>query len=139
MFAISERSNISAVPCYFYITPSIVTYKCDSKDIIVLNNSNISSRTVNIHPKSFLCELQPVSIEEPPSPLIKNNSKDYDNNTRNHLDVDIETENLTPRVFLQAQSLLREHDIFSTSDTDVGFSSWLLVFGDLSPREGPGG
>ena len=126
--ALIQATHRSAVPCDLDITPSIVTYQCDNKDVIPINISNISTRTVNINPKSLLCELQPVSIEETHS-SINNNI----NNTSNDLDVDIEKENLTSREVMEAQSLLREYDdIFSKSDTDVGFTSSVFHRIDLT-------
>ncbi|VDI39634.1 Hypothetical predicted protein [Mytilus galloprovincialis] len=47
------------------IVPSLVTYDNNNKqDVIPVHISNITTRTVTIAPRSLLCELQPVVVQE---------------------------------------------------------------------------
>ena len=124
--ALIQATPRSAIPFDLDIAPSLVTYQCDSNDVIPITISNVSTRTVNINPRALLCELQPVSIEETQSPTISDAINTL-------LDFDIEKENLTLREFNKARSLLQEYDdIFSKSDIDVGYTSSVFHRIDLT-------
>ncbi|VDI70609.1 Hypothetical predicted protein [Mytilus galloprovincialis] len=48
------------------IVPAIVNYNSQRKEPILVRISNITTRTVTVAPRSIICELQPVSIEDLP-------------------------------------------------------------------------
>ncbi|XP_063438199.1 uncharacterized protein LOC134719148 [Mytilus trossulus] len=99
------------------IVPAIVNYNRHRKEPILVRISNITTRTVTVAPRSIICELQPVSIEELP-PTEKSDVPDI-------LDiVKLPTEILEDDELDRGKDLLnRFKDIFSTGDTDIGHTS----------------
>lgn len=62
--ALIQPTHGSAIPADMDIVPSIVSYNHQSRDIIKAYICNVSTRTATIQPRTLLCELQPVAIED---------------------------------------------------------------------------
>ena len=115
--ALIQPTYRSAIPDDLDITPTVVTYNYGSDDIVPVHISNITTRTVNIHPRALLGELHPVSVEETSFTTTEDT---YDLLQ----EVDIEKDNLTSSEYQVVQQELRQHtDIFSSSDIDVGLTT----------------
>ena len=116
--ALLQATNGSVLPQDLDISPTLVSYRYQDNDVVDVNISNITTRTVRIPPKALICELQPVLIEDiqphtdlPPGDQVIDLLK-------------ISTTNLTQDQHQQAHRMLDHNkDIFSTSDTDIGHSN----------------
>ena len=69
--ALLQATKGSAIPEDLDITPSLVNYDCNSTDIVPVEISNITTRTVAVNPRSLVCEMQPVRIESMSNVSIK--------------------------------------------------------------------
>ena len=114
---IVQPTEGSTIPDDLDITPALFPYRYSNNGTI---NVHVSTRTVTISPKALLCELQPVTVEDI-------NTTDEPNTTEDVLDeVELCTEGLTAEEIQQGKDLLNRHrHIFSTGDTDIGFTNWV--------------
>ena len=108
----------SAIPNDLDIVPSVVTYDQDKPHTIPVHISNITTRTVTVAPKAILCELQPVSVQQervkPDDEVINDILKE----------INIPDDTLTSDELIRGKNLIqRYNDIFSKSDTDIGYTS----------------
>ena len=111
--ALIQLTYRSVIPDDLDIRPTVVTHNYGSDDIVPVYISNITTRTVNIHPRALLGELHPVSVEET---SFKTTEETYDFVQ----EVDIEKYNLTSSEYQVVHQELQQHtDIFSSSDIDV--------------------
>ena len=58
-----EATCNSAIPKNFDIIPILTHYSTNSNGFYEVNISNVTTRTLTIHPHTILCELQPVVVE----------------------------------------------------------------------------
>ena len=103
----------SVLPYDLDISPTLVSYRYQDNDVVDVNISNITTRTVRIPPKALICELQDIQphTDLPPGGQVIDLLK-------------IPTTNLTQDQHQQAHRMLdHSKDIFSTSDTDIGHSN----------------
>ena len=115
--ALIQPTYRSAIPDDLDITPTVVTYNYGSDDIVPVHISNITTRTVNIHPRALLGELHPVTVAE----TSFTNTEETNDLLQ---EVDIEKDNLTSSEYQVVQQELQQHtDIFSSSDIDVGLTT----------------
>lgn len=115
--AIIHETEDSVLPDFIDITPGIVNYDKEKNRQLIITVSNLTTNSVVISPRSILCELQPVKIED------KIVNEPEDNSFHDVIGkVTIDTSNyLTEDQHLQIKALLLKHiDIFSKNDTDIG-------------------
>ena len=62
--AIFHESEYASLPHYADIARSLLNLDSGKRNTLTVNISNLTMNTIVISPKSILCELQPVSIEE---------------------------------------------------------------------------
>lgn len=78
--AFLQSTYKSLIPQDLDIAPSLISYKYQNNNNVVVKISNVTARPVKIPPKALLCEIQPVVIEEEiPKPNFSNNSDDIMN------------------------------------------------------------
>ncbi|XP_061192183.1 uncharacterized protein LOC133200390 [Saccostrea echinata] len=119
--AILQATNGSVIPDDLDITPSLVQYKYQDSNLVEVNISNVTTRTVRIPPRGLLCELQPVMIEEvqasadaltevsPPDKIMDS--------------LKISNKFLSHDQLQESYKVLKNNkDIFSTSESDIGHS-----------------
>ena len=113
--AILHESEESSLPSYIDITPSVITYDKTKKADVIVNITNLTTNSVVISPKSILCEIQPVTVDESVYHKIENEAleKVFENI---HIDP-----KLTQEQRKRLEDILIKHqDIFSKDDTDIG-------------------
>ena len=115
--AILQSTPGSAIPSDLEVTPAVTAYKYPVKHLVEVCVDNITTRTVQIPPKALLCEIQPVSIEDPDISTTKNATP-----SKSLLDlVTIDEDNLTSEQLNISRAIIQEHqDVFSKSETDIG-------------------
>ena len=62
--AIIQECQDSSLPDFIDTTPTVIQYNYKLHDEVNVNCSNLTTNSVTISPKSILCEVQPVSIDE---------------------------------------------------------------------------
>ena len=130
-YAIIHETENSSLPSDIDITPSLITYKSEKGVQLMVNLSNLTTRTVVISPKALICELQPVVIEGKLNDLIKN---DEVRKAMDQIHID-RGNNLSPDEREQIDKLLNKHsDIFSVSNTDIGCYNRIKHRVDLLPE-----
>lgn len=112
-----HATSNSVIPYDLDIVQAIITYDQNQRDDIPVHISNISTRTVTVAPRALLCELQPVTI-------TTEQVKPDDNNQIDILkDIHI-PDDMKPDELKRGKKLInRYNDIFSKSDTDIGYTS----------------
>jgi hypothetical protein len=114
--ALLQESEESSLPNYLDIAPTVIHYQYKKNGIIQVNISNLTSNTVTVSPKSILCELQPVSVDESVYEKFEQQEKD----AKIFEEVHIES-NLTKEQDTQIRELLLKHqEIFAKNDNDIG-------------------
>ena len=115
MFQLTLTSHLSYD---IYIESVIITYNVEQCDVIPVHISNVTTRTVTVHPNAILCEIQPVSVQNLLLASIAANSSSA-------LDmISLPREELSEQEQRDIDSLLTEYqDIFSTCDTDIGYNA----------------
>ena len=63
-YALFHESEYASLPHYADIATSLLNLDSGKRNTLTVNISNLTMNTIVISPKSILCELQPVSIEE---------------------------------------------------------------------------
>ena len=107
----------ATIPPEVDIAPTIITYDRENPNNIEVHVFNITTRTIVVPPRSLLCELQPVALQDAPvgHPLDETSLLDQ---------VEIDEEDLTPEEIEQGHDvILKFKDIFSKHDEDLGHSS----------------
>ena len=113
-----HATSNSAIPNDLDIVPSVVTYDQDKPHTIPVHISNITTRTVTIAPKAVLCELQPVSVQQE---RVKPNDEVIGDIFK---EINIPNDTLTADELIRGKNLIQKYnDIFSKSDTDIGYTS----------------
>lgn len=112
--AVLQATSRSVIPSDLDIVPSLTDYCYPANHMIRVDIDNITTRTVQVPPKSILCELQPVKLE-PNQRAIPCATLQQ---TKDVLSlVTIEDEGLTTLEKQQAENLLMKYeDVFSKSD-----------------------
>lgn len=98
------------------ISPSLVTYQGKGKGFVDVTISNCSTRTVTIPPKSIVCEVQPVTIEESTLFCIENSGKASEILDQVNIPSNIDSDS---KIALE-NLLLKFKDVFAQGDTDIG-------------------
>ena len=62
--AILQESEDSSLPSYIDIAPSVINDDNTKNAEVVVNLTNLTTNSIVISPKSVLCEIQPVTINE---------------------------------------------------------------------------
>lgn len=62
--AILQESSESALPSFVDITPTVLQYEHKKNKAVIVNVTNLTTHSVAITPKSIICELQPVRVDE---------------------------------------------------------------------------
>lgn len=70
--ALIHATPRSVIPDDLDTEPVVVSYTYDDQSTIPVNISNVSTRTLTVNPRSLICELQYVSIEDPQIPMSNN-------------------------------------------------------------------
>ena len=110
-------TNNSVVPTDMDITPAITIYDHTQRDTIPVVISNISTMTVTIPPRALLCELQPVQVTQE---HMEQDTNDFDL----FKEINLPDDTLEPKDIRLGKTLIHQYrDIFSTSDTDIGYTS----------------
>lgn len=119
--AVLQATSRSVIPSDLDIVPSLTDYCYPANHVIRVDIDNITTRTVQVPPKSILCELQPVKLEPEQRAIPCVNLQQ----AKDVLSlVTIEDEGLTTLEKQQAENLLRKYeDVFSKSDIDIGHTS----------------
>lgn len=113
--ALLQATTDSNIPSDLDIQPTIINYSYPARNLVKVCIDNVTTRTVQIQPRSTLCEIQPVVIEDL---NICNAAQATD-----HLLelIKLERETLTTnQIQLSEKLLLTYTDVFSKSDTDIG-------------------
>ena len=115
--AILQSTSGSAIPSDLEITPAVTDYRYPVKNLVEVCIDNVTTRTVQIPPKALLCEIQPVSIEDPNVSTSQSTTQ-----SKSLLDlVTIDEDHLTSEELTISRAIIQEHqDVFSRSDTDIG-------------------
>lgn len=101
------------------LCPSLITYQGTGKGFIDVTISNCSTRTVTIPPKSIVCEIQPVKIEDEVKVPNPTQRSQHETNILN--DVKISSDSLSQEKQTELENLLLKYkDVFSQGDTDIG-------------------
>ena len=113
---IVQETKDSSLPDFVDVTPGLIQYKYGQNEELMVNISNLTTDTVIIQPKSIICELQPVSVDEG---VFEHQSKcGAMKKTLDEVHID---ENLSTEDRAQLLELLDRHkDIFSQDDSDIG-------------------
>jgi hypothetical protein len=108
------ESENSSLPSYLDITPGVIDYHYNKNRPIHVSLSNLTTHSVVISPRSVLCELQPIKIEEN---LMKDIQQQDDvKNIMEKITID-DNKKLTEQI----QELLLKHiHTFSKDDSDIG-------------------
>ena len=94
----------------------LITYDVENVSTVPVYVSNVTTRTVTVYPHATLCEIQPVTVQNLPVASISTNDL-------SKLDkINLPTDELSAQQHKDIRSLLTDfEDIFSSSDTDIGF------------------
>lgn len=103
------------------ISPSIVNFEYKRNGIVMVNLSNVTTNTIVIQPRSVVCELQPVRIED----TIKMEQLDSGlEATSDIMDKFTFPSNLDARLLRKGKDLLSDFmDTFSHNDLDLGHTT----------------
>lgn len=116
--AILQETENSSIPSYIDITPAVIRYQYRKNGAIAVNLSNLTTNTINIAPRSILCELQPVKVADEVFEKLELDHKRDE--VIQELKID-ESKQLAPEERERLVQLLRKHkDIFSVDETDIG-------------------
>lgn len=103
----------SSIPNDIDIIPSVVSYSYGSTERIKIRVSNVSTRTVTVQPRSLLCELQMVGIED-----IDDGEDDNEDALAK---IEVHVDRLSEDEESRAKALLEKYRTkFATSDIDLG-------------------
>ena len=113
--AILQESEESSLPSYIDIAPSVINYDNTKNAEVVVNVTNLTTNSIVISPKSVLCEIQPVTIDE----AVYDKIEDA---TAEQIFEDIQIDpHLSEEQKSKLEDLLKKHkDIFSKDETDIG-------------------
>ena len=104
------------MPSFVDITPAVIHYEYKKNKEVKVNVTNLTTNSVTITPKSILCEMQPVKVDESVFERIEHTQEAEDI----FKSVNIES-TLTQDQSNKIKELLRKHkDIFAKNDTDIG-------------------
>ena len=111
--AMLQATPESSIPEDLDIVPTVVTYSFGRQDTVPVHICNITTRTVTVSPRTILCELQAVNVEELQQ---HHDSKDP------QLDlIHIDAGNVTLDQYQGVQDFLAKNKhLFSWNDTDIG-------------------
>ena len=62
--AILQESHEPSLPSSVDITPAVIQYEYKKNKEVIVNVTNLTTNSVAITPKSILCEMQPVKVDE---------------------------------------------------------------------------
>lgn len=62
--AILQESEESSLPSYIDIVPSVINHGSTKYAEVAVNVTNLTTNSIVISPKSVLCEIQPVTVDE---------------------------------------------------------------------------
>ena len=115
--ALLHESLDSSLPNNIDITPEVINYEHGKNKVVNVTISNVTTNSVVISPKTILCELQPVKVED---------IEDHVESVQDHeilKQIHIETnKKLDPYQLRNINNLLLKHTgIFSTGESDIGF------------------
>ena len=113
--AILHATSDSAIPSDLDIEPTVIDYSYPAQSLVEVCVDNVTTRTVQIAPRSVLCEVQPVTIED--TNICKGaQASDSILDT-----VTMERDTLTFAQMEKGEKLIEKYsDVFSTSDIDIG-------------------
>ena len=112
---ILQESEESSLPSYIDIAPSVINYDNTKNAEVLVNVTNLTTNSIVISPKSVLCEIQPVTIDE----AVYDKIEDA---TAEQIFEDIQIDpHLSEEQKSKLEDLLKKHkDIFSKDETDIG-------------------
>ena len=115
--ALLHESLDSSLPDYIDITPEVINYEHGKNKVVNVTISNVTTNSVVISPKTILCELKPVKVEDIEDHI--ESVEDHEILKRIHRDTN---KKLDPDQLRNINTLLLKHiDIFSTGESDIGF------------------
>ena len=115
--ALLHESSDSSLPDYVDISPEIINYEHGKTKAVNVTISNVTTNSVVISPKSILCELQPVKVED----MEYHVENIEENETLKQVHIDTNKKLNTDELH-EINKLLKKHvDIFSTGESDIGF------------------
>ena len=108
----------SVIPTDLDIVPAVISYDQNHRENIPVHIANVTTRTVTVSPRSLLCELQPVSVTREHVASTEIRQPDL------FADINLPDDTLTPDQLEKGKRLIHRYkDIFSMSDTDIGYTS----------------
>ena len=113
--AIIQECQDSSLPDFIDITPTVIQYNYKLNNEVNVNCSNLIMNFVTISPKSILCEVQPVSIDESVFDRLEKQTsqKIFD---EIHIASTLKSEQNE-----QVESLLKKHiEVFPKHEGDIG-------------------
>ena len=126
--AIIQETDEGQIPSRIDVTPTVIQYQYKRNCPVKISLSNITTSPVTIQPRSIICEIQPVSIEEDVFERMEEKHDDIIDN----LDID-EAYLLDSYQRAELVLLLRNYkDLFSLDDTDIGICNRIRHRIDLS-------
>ncbi|XP_033726169.1 uncharacterized protein LOC117315872 [Pecten maximus] len=115
--ALLQSTPDSVLPDDLDISPTIFTYRYRQNGTLYVNVSNITTRTVVVPPRSVVCELQPVSIQQQ---LVASNAQ----SDPSVMDLVSFSPLLDDVLLLRGKEVIaRFEDVFSTGDLDLGHTT----------------
>ena len=127
--ALLQATPHSIIPNDLDIEPSVFIYHQDHQVPVKVGVNNITTRTVVVPPKSVLCEIHPVTVEDIQPPTGKSGdvvgpSCSTDQSVPLPDGIEIDSETLSHAELQLGQNLISSYcDIFSKDDLDLGHSS----------------
>lgn len=115
--ALLQPSKLATISGLLDLTPGMVEYDYSNETDIQVQLSNVTNRTLVIHPRAIVCELHPVTVEEmTPEPPVKDSIMDlFDFSS---------AAPLSPTKLAEGVELIKHYeDIFSHHDNDIGHST----------------
>ncbi|XP_060077578.1 uncharacterized protein LOC132557106 [Ylistrum balloti] len=115
-----QPSKLATISTLLDLTPGVIDFG-DKNRTVSVQLSNVTSRTLTIHPKAVICELQPVVMEKPPPSMEQKERLSI-------LDIlDFSSSKdvpLSPYQLSEGMELIKKYeDIFSKHDNDIGHST----------------
>ena len=110
--------KLKMLPDFVDVTPGIVNFTTGHRNSFNITLSNLTTNTVVIEPKSILCELQLVSVEE--KAFEEESIDEKRQKVAQQLELDKDDILSTHQKKQLREFKMNHKDMFSVSDTDIG-------------------
>ncbi|XP_033731417.1 uncharacterized protein LOC117321045 [Pecten maximus] len=117
--ALMQPTSSSVIPEDMDIAPTILTYNHGRNELVSVNVSNLTTRTVIVPTRGIVCELQPVRVQHPLHGVIPEDRKEE--SPDNYLDKVTFNVELDDGLLRRGKEVLSYFpDVFSAGDLDLG-------------------